>query len=566
MDANENAISDVLAETKRYEIPPYQRPYSWNTENVSQFLEDIWEAFENNENEYFIGSLIAIKNTNSGHFEVVDGQQRLATIIMTFCGVSASISNENATVMLKNWVSYKKGLRDENVKPKLTLREGDQNFFIKYIIDSETLTDEQWLTIQNTLDSPKIRLYKNFITVKEFLANKIELSDEENVIDFAEYIWKNVMIVFVTTGSFESAFRMFNVLNTRGMSLSHSDIIKNNFFAKLSEPNDSESKKSVENRWIELEKIVGIENLDIFLAHYLTTLNPKTSKISIHKEFQSILNKEDCNPSILLDKLIETAQYYQQIVEENLGDDNLNILIKSLHRVAFDGWLPPVLAFLIHKPVVMKLPEFVNLIEKITYQFWIRRCSPTERFRLYHNLIREIKKKSTYGEIIQLFKEFENNIELQKKISENVYGRPFLKPVLFRIEDECQDNSVQKNYMGRITVEHVLPQELDGDWLQNFTEEEHENLVHCLGNLVLLSGSKNSKAQNFDFERKKKIYNERMNKVSFDTTQKILAIEKWTPEEIRNRRDKLVNKVMSLWEINISGTDSEDHLNKNLTR
>src|SRR5271166_158824 len=84
MKAEERNIGKILTEQICYEIPPYQRPYSWKTENVQQLLEDIWEAYEANDTEYFIGSLITIEKEKDLRYEVVDGQQRLTTLNLIF--------------------------------------------------------------------------------------------------------------------------------------------------------------------------------------------------------------------------------------------------------------------------------------------------------------------------------------------------------------------------------------------------------------------------------------------------------------------------------------------------
>jgi hypothetical protein len=94
-----------------------------------------------------------------------------------------------------------------------------------------------------------------------------------------------------------------------------------------------------------------------------------------------------------------------------------------------------------------------------------------------------------------------------------VYGKPFAQAVLLRLEEADQDESVTKDYGGKITIEHVLPQALKEEyWRERFTDETHRQWLHRLGNLALLAGIKNYKAQYFSFDRKKKIYSERNNK------------------------------------------------------
>lgn len=69
---------------------------------------------------------------------------------------------------------------------------------------------------------------------------------------------------------------------------------------------------------------------------------------------------------------------------------------------------------------------------------------------------------------------------------------------------EMQDASVSKTYNGRITIEHILPQKISNQyWKSEFSEEQHEFWVHRIGNLTLISGHKNSEAQNSDFQKRK---------------------------------------------------------------
>ncbi|MNT51794.1 hypothetical protein D3C72_1887800 [compost metagenome] len=119
-----------------------------------------------------------------------------------------------------------------------------------------------------------------------------------------------------------------------------------------------------------------------------------------------------------------------------------------------------------------------------------------------------------------------------------------------RLEEADQDESVTKTYRGKITIEHVLPQALkDAYWIEKFAEEQHRAWLHRLGNLALLAGTKNYRAQYFSFDRKKQIYAEKNKIVSFDTTKQILAVDQWTSEQVSSRQDILISKAMDVWAI-----------------
>ena len=93
MKAEERTISQILTEQICYEIPPYQRPYSWEKENVQQLLDDLFEAYEAEDKEYFIGSLITIEREKDRLYDVVDGQQRLTTLNLILARLRDHIDN-----------------------------------------------------------------------------------------------------------------------------------------------------------------------------------------------------------------------------------------------------------------------------------------------------------------------------------------------------------------------------------------------------------------------------------------------------------------------------------------
>jgi len=95
-----------------------------------------------------------------------------------------------------------------------------------------------------------------------------------------------------------------------------------------------------------------------------------------------------------------------------------------------------------------------------------------------------------------------------------------------------------------------LPQSLkDNYWTDRFSAEEHQKWLHKLGNITLLCGKKNSKAQYYDFPKKKAIYLKRNEKVSFDLTKEICGEADWKSTEIEKRQKRLVEVAEKLWKI-----------------
>lgn len=542
MEASERTISQILTEQIRYEIPPYQRPYSWEKGNVEQFLDDLWEAFEANDEEYFIGSLITIERNKDTLYDVVDGQQRLTTLNLIFARLRDAVG-EPAKSTLGKRVLPKNELTGEEETPRLTLRQRDQAFFRRYVLAGQDITDAVSREIAKDQDAPKLRISENLSVIDQFMSEK----DENTLKLFANYLLTKVYVVFVTTASWQSAYRLFNVLNARGMPLSNADLIKNMLFGRLGSA--TTRSEELDEQWLQLEEAIGIERLDQFLGHHRSSVTAIKARKALHEEYEPIIEKSK-SPFEFLDGITTSAKNYLRIQQNDFEEVTARRSLRSLHRVAFEEWVPPLLAYLNAPVEGISESEFISLLEKITYQNWIRRLAFTARLTVYFQLITAIRSGRSAGGIRAIFQQNARNDEFRTLIDGEVYGKPFAQAVLLRLEEADQDESVTKAYGGKITIEHVLPQALKEEyWRERFTDEQHRLWLHRLGNLALLAGIKNYKAQYFSFDRKKKIYSERNNKVSFDTTKQLLSQDDWRLEHIEARQRGMVNAAAAIWTI-----------------
>ncbi|MCB1381239.1 MAG: DUF262 domain-containing protein [Alphaproteobacteria bacterium] len=543
MEAAERTISQILTEQIRYEIPAYQRPYSWEKGNVEQLLDDIWEAYEANDSEYFIGSLITIERDKGRLYDVVDGQQRLTTLNLIFSRLRDRV-DEPAKSELGRRVLPRNALTGEEETPRLTLRHRDQAFFRRYVLAADAISEAVRKEIAKEQDAPKQRIVENLEAIDTFISQH----DQKTLKLFANFLLSRVYVVFVTTASWQSAYRLFNVLNARGMALSNADLIKNMLFARLG--GNSARSGDLDEAWLELEEQIGIERLDQFLAHHRSTILATKARKTLHEEFEPLIESA-ATPFSFLEELNTSARNYLRILKNEFELPGARRAIRSLGRVAFEEWIPPLLAFLNTPAADMSEGEFIDLLERITYQNWIRRLAFTARLTVYFQLITAIRAGKSADEVRGIFRANANDEEFHVLLDGEVYGRPFAQAVLLRLEESDQDESVTKDFGGKITIEHVLPQSLkDAYWQERFSEEDHRLWLHRLGNLALLAGIKNYKAQSFPFERKKKIYSERNNRVSFDTTKPILAADNWTKDLLAARQADLVGRAQRIWSVN----------------
>lgn len=540
MKATEVKLSEILSRTKAYEIPEYQRPYSWKSEHVEELMNDLYEAFESKSKEYFIGSIIVIETNDT--FEVVDGQQRLTTLILVLAKLKELISNVAFKYYIQPFIMpIDPGT--EKGEAKLLVRTQDRKFFEQYVLAEKHDLDEA-----EVLNTTQQRIIKNLDEIEKFLKGKTE----ESWSQFSQFLIKQVSIVFVETENFDSAYRLFNVLNARGLPLANSDLLKNTLFGQAK----SESEKdSVKNSWNKLEDLVGLENLDTFLSHHRTAITGVKQEGTLFKDYKVIL-KEHKSSSDFCTELLKSAHNYQKIMDSKVADEEESKrLIFSLKNVSYDEWIPALLAFMNNKISDISLTEFLSSLEKITMHNWVRRWGRAKRNTVYYATIKSINAHDKGNCIIEILKNGGSKNEVSNEafiesLANDVYGMPYATAVLLRIECEMHDDSVSKIFNKGVSVEHILPQDIsDSYWAERFTPEQQKSWVHKLGNLTLLSGRKNSAAQNYDFEKKKKVYSEKHGTTSFDMTKKVCDESNWTIETLEKRQAKLLTKAAEIWSI-----------------
>lgn len=539
MKAEESKLSKVLTDSRVYEIPRYQRPYSWTEKNVQDLISDVYDAFEEKQSEYFIGSVITIEKTKDTLFEVVDGQQRLTTLNLILAKLRDLITDSAAKQEVQKRILPVNVLTGESEKPRLIIRKQDQRFFTNYILagnhNQQDLTD---------ISETQLRMVNNFSEIDTYLKDK----DQQTLKLFANYLLDKVFVVFVTTDSFASAYRLFNVLNARGLSLSNGDLLKNKLY-DLAQSSQIEQDK-IEEAWNELEDLIGLRNLDIFLSHHRTSLIGNKQQDVLFKEYENYLSAYTKKPSDFCDELLKSATNYLKISVKDFPNEKIKRLVTSLQNVSYDEWIPPLLSFMNKNVSDLPLVDFISLLERITIQNWVRRFGRTKRNTVYYNVIDDINKNKSSLEIVATITSFANNEEFINSLKSDVYGMGYAAAILLRIEQEMVDESVAKTFNGIISIEHILPQSMkENYWQIRFTAEQHRSLVHKLGNLTLLSGRKNSAAQNYSFDRKKEVYSKRGMKVSFDITKEVCNESDWTPQIIELRQEKLINKAKGIWYI-----------------
>lgn len=260
LNVDQKTIKDLLSNNKAdFLIPDYQRPYAWDSNKECQTLwDDIFAfAFPNNDkdafnrdvDEYYLGPIVTFKNENNKKMEVIDGQQRLTTIMLLLRAFYSRFDKmqDDQSLQLKEIIG----------RCIWKTNEFDQPDLKKLKIDSEVATDndkDEFLNILKTgVVSPdnKSRYAQNY----RFFLEKID----DFVNGWASYlpflpsrILNNCILLPIEADQQETALRIFSTLNNRGKALSDADIFKAEFYKYYSQK--GEKDKFIE-RWRRLEEL-----------------------------------------------------------------------------------------------------------------------------------------------------------------------------------------------------------------------------------------------------------------------------------------------------------------------
>lgn len=545
------SIEGILGDKKKfYQIPDYQRPYSWNKENVSDLINDLFNAYKLSKDEkYFCGSLVLVKNEKDNRFDIIDGQQRTTTFTILACVLRELFLNDLSD-KAKDYIT--ESIHDKYEKNKRKLKfltnEQYQLDFEETVLKSIIFKDTK--IVENDKELSKNRYLKNAHYIRDFLQENFRENEEIIINDFVVWLFENVVLTVIICPNEDSAIQIFNVLNDRGMPLNPTDILKASLMQKL---DSDEDRKAFKRSWEDTISRLQFYNysLDDMLTTYLYYKIARNPETRIDKELLSIFEKEKITSLEIVKEISDFSKAYVDIL--NLQNKYLFCLRYLQHKIYWTSILITA-KFTNYKEFDILLKYLVGYY----YQNWIAGATVARIKQTSFNILKAVKDNKNVDEIKAIINEnlkynsTTKNCENELK-GRNIYGRKWDKPILLLVEYFSTDSQNQAfiPITSQLHLEHVLPQEpKEYAWDKIFTKDEIDKWTNSLANLTLLSMRKNIQALNYDFEKKKKAYQNSDNVISsFVITQDIINGQKWDIEILEKREKKLLHKINEVLDI-----------------
>ena len=545
--ANQWPLSKVFSNDYLFEIPFYQRPYSWREEHVSTLLDDLRNGLERDKDEpYFLGSVVLIKDEDDPKSQVVDGQQRLTTLTVLLC-VLRELAEEEKKKHLEPAIR-----EDQNPvfgtaeRFRITLREQDREFFQERIQTPGQL--DSFLSEDPVRFSDSQKLLQGNTRYLNREISRLSVAERDAL---AMYVIQNCCLVVVSASNGDSAHRIFEVMNDRGLDLSPTDILKSGVLSQI--PYDSQAGYA--QKWETYEEELGRDNFRALFAHIRMIYRRDKQRNTLQVEFRdSVLSKYAARQFV--DEVLEPyAEVYGILsgpsYESSEDPRAVNRLLRHLKRIGNVDWMPPaMLYFHKHGKDRAGILTFTKDLERLAYGLFIRGANVNERIRRYAEVIGSIEQGADLSEEaspLQL-KQGEKT-DILHRLDGGIYNMPLLMRLnSLRYEGEPPDDLAWAT-----SIEHVLPQNpsADSEWMRNFPDEtERVRWTHSLANLVLLSRRKNSQASNWDFKRKKEVYFLPGSGISpFALTNEVAGEPEWTPAVLEHRQKDLLEALKKEWRL-----------------
>ncbi|VVB83029.1 Uncharacterised protein [uncultured archaeon] len=552
-----DTLEGIFRSNCTYCIPFFQREFSWDKERWEDFFEDLEESMKTGKGHFF--GFMTFKKPEKNEIEIIEGQQRITITTTLICVIRDMLLELNDEKWKEFDLTYIKNqdILSENNSAynfKLSLSDINRLFFIDYIqkegipsIKIQKMKSEVKINISNRL------IRECYIYLHQMLIGNMQnLSTGSLKKDYLTRVVKTLLRDFViinteVTDSI-SAYNIFQTLNDRGLNLTLADLLKTNLL-KIVDKDWKEAKE----RWDEIRSI--LENVDInsFLRHYwLSSKEVIKEGDLLDKIEKNIRTKEDVFN--FLASLKTEAEVYTALLNptKDFWEDKETIdLLNELKILIKQQAMPLLMA-----GYTLEASEFKSLI-KIMINFIFRYLTIAEAEnkvveRLFSDIaikiregdIKEAKETKKYLSRYHITDELFLSLLIEKDIRQNRIAKYILEKIENFIDIDKEKISE------KITLEHILPKTPNEEWLSYMKENKIDDLdevVNKLGNMTLLMGRVNKKAQNNFFIKKRDEFYSKMTKLKINEPLKSMV--SWNKEDIKNRQKILAELAVKIWQV-----------------
>ncbi|MBK5944755.1 DUF262 domain-containing protein [Halorhodospira halophila] len=504
-------------------VPDYQREYVWEADDqVEQFLSDIDNEYEpgtHDQPAYFLGSIIIVNR--EGKFDVIDGQQRLTTIVLSLCvmrdlmkGLKLDQRQSNYLKTIQEWLSHF-DIKTDGTQVRLELQYEESRDYLARLIMGQHYNGEETASIR--------RMSEAYRRVNDHFCQYLDKGLNE-LTNYARYLLTSIEMVVIKSENLSSALKIFETINQRGVGLNAMDLVKNLLFSEARESDFSAIKETWQRIVKNLESCRDGDKPLRFLKYFLVGRYHRgvLREDEIYKWIISTTGKSALNyqsePLNLAREMERLSERYARLVNATEDFSN-NSAYPSVSNIGFINKYGSRQ----HLVLLLALPQGSSdqlldyLASQIESFFFFSNAigiQGRENERLFARWaaeLRQAKDRAAIDEVVrsrmlQYLKdrlpEFRGRFTTLNHTAFNpLYRQRF---ILGRMENTIRQQAGMSqhgnNFIQSLQVEHIFPQTPHNDVIPPEFEdmEAYQLAVAKLGNVTLLEGMINQAVNNFN--------------------------------------------------------------------
>ncbi|MFH8409870.1 DUF262 domain-containing protein [Streptomyces sp. NPDC018019] len=570
MEARETTFERLIQGDNQFQIPLYQRTYSWDAKDHQRLWDDLLQqtvAGDDAPTGHFLGSLVldprAPLPDTVQRWVVIDGQQRLTTLMLLACAIRDHVrtfDTGKADLVHRRYLVNEEDCTGLDAY-RLLPTQADRPSYLACVNGDPTAGGEDSI-------GAAYRFFRAALTEYD------PAGEWETVRHIDQALRHRLTLVTITAGPQDNAFRIFESLNNTGKSLSQADLLRNYVFMQL----PTLGEQVYDKVWLPLQTELGPERLTTLawldlVLHGQSRLTGSEVYEGQRRRMGRIVaaaGEEGLRED--LTRLRRLGHLLLRVFEPDREPRaELGAVLKRLALWGGEAHYPPALHVL--DQVDRGAAETPEAVEALSYveSFLVRRMICREPSHSVRQVLAAVP--SALERDRPLHEAMRRQLSGQRRgwprdeeVREAIRTQPFYWQgssrhrayVLRRLEEDYAAPEPVDFSRAWATVEHVLPQRPGREWLDMLAEdaeegeraeELHEALVHTLGNLTLTG--ENGRLSNHPYERKQQI----LDQSALRMNREIAAAGRWGRREILDRSARLADRAVRIWPGPLAGDD-----------
>ena len=559
VQASQTRLINLVEGERQFQVPLYQRTYTWVERNLEQLWSDIVDqallAEEGRDGTHFLGSIVlAPSPLNEAAFTrllVIDGQQRLTTLLIALIAVRDHMAESDPR--------QRERIDELYLVNKWRSGTGD---YLK-LLPTQTDRPSFDALVRGTHGGGNDTIYETY----RFFAARLQSLGGDDTVDvpvpsIERAITSRLAMVSITADHGDNVHRIFESINNTGARLSQADLMRNHVFMRL----PTRAEHVYQTYWVPLQESMSNEDLERLLwLQLVLDGDARVSQEGLYDAQQRQFEKSGDEAAVeaYVAKLLRRSRSWLRIInpakEPGTVGESLRRL-KAWQAVATD----PITLMLLDAHAdgdisARDLQRGLDLVESYLVRRMICQLPTNSLGRIFQAVPSQLPANTGLVEgIHQVLSDRKRDWPTDTELSEAVQTLPFYlrgrgaqrRLVLQRLEEALGHREVIDFERSSLTIEHVLPQSPDAKWLAVLSAETkdgetpsdlHQRLVNTLGNLTLTAF--NAELSNDFFDRKRQLLSES----NLETNRRIADLERWGAAEIAARAKDLAERAVKLW-------------------